>query len=315
MYIVSVDLGNSQIKTPSTVPFTSGIINHGSEKPSFATDMLLYQDKYYSLSGTRLPYQQDKTDSEEWTALLLFAIARELQVQGVDTLMPHIALALGLPPQHFALREKAESFYRNLSPMTFYYNGKRLMLYIDRVFIYPQGLAAVAPIITNFTGNPLTYIVDIGGYTVDVLLLRHGRIDMTCCRSFNNGVIELINDIQSIGEAKYNTVLDEEHIRQALIHPNESYVPDPLKVEMTNRAQSYSQKIISKLSEMKIDLKINPVIILGGGSILIKQYLSKMNIIVAAEYVDNLCANAVGYKILAERQTKREEAQNNVPKR
>lgn len=43
---------------------------------------------------------------------------------------------------------------------------------VQQVFVYPQAYAAVVPQAEKLRETPRTFVVDIGGYTTDVLLLR-----------------------------------------------------------------------------------------------------------------------------------------------
>ena len=46
---------------------------------------------------------------------------------------------------------------------------------IRQVLVYPQAYAAVVPQAQIIQQNPRTFVVDIGGFTTDVLLLRGRR--------------------------------------------------------------------------------------------------------------------------------------------
>lgn len=64
-----------------------------------------------------------------------------------------------------------------------------MTLAIRQVLVYPQAYAAVAPQAHALRESPRTFIIDIGGFTTDVLLLRATRPDMQICRSLEMGVI------------------------------------------------------------------------------------------------------------------------------
>lgn len=42
------------------------------------------------------------------------------------------------------------------------------------------------------------FIIDIGGYTTDVLLLRNGKTDMQFCRSLETGIITMNNEYMGV---------------------------------------------------------------------------------------------------------------------
>lgn len=51
--------------------------------------------------------------------------------------------------------------------------------------------------------------VDIGGFTLDYLLLRNGRPDLSVCDSLEKGVITLYNKIISRVNSEYDILLEE----------------------------------------------------------------------------------------------------------
>lgn len=51
-----------------------------------------------------------------------------------------------------------------------------------------------------------------------------------------------------------------------------------------------------------MDLRANPAVFIGGGSILFREYLEKSSMVASATFLDDPCANAIGYKVLAEAQ-------------
>ena len=99
-----VDHGNSSIKTVNFV-FSSGLADYPI-RPPVDTDILEYGGKYWTLSGKRISYMRDKTKDDRYFILTLFAIAKELQKSDTMSPMVETDLAVGLPPEHYALRQR-----------------------------------------------------------------------------------------------------------------------------------------------------------------------------------------------------------------
>ena len=57
-----------------------------------------------------------------------------------------------------------------------------------------------------------------------------------------------------------------------------------------------------KLRELQVDLRANSAVFIGGGSVLFRKYLESSSMVASAAFVENLCANAIGYRVLAEAQ-------------
>ena len=51
-----------------------------------------------------------------------------------------------------------------------------------------------------------------------------------------------------------------------------------------------------------MDLRSNPAVFIGGGSVLYRDYLEKSPMMASATFVDDPNANALGYQALAEAQ-------------
>ena len=133
--LFAIDHGNSAIKTPNFA-FTSGLTDY-PVKPPVEMDVLEYNGTFWTLSGERIPYMRDKTKDNRFFVLSLFAIAKELQKMNALQPMVEADLAIGLPPEHYELRNRfAEYFKRN--GVQFVFNGTPVCLLIRQVMVYPQ---------------------------------------------------------------------------------------------------------------------------------------------------------------------------------
>lgn len=108
--LFSIDHGNSAVKTPNFT-FTSGLADY-PVRPPVETDVLEYAGKFWTLSGQRISYMRDKTQNDRYFILTLFAIAKELQRMGTLPTVVEAELAVGLPPEHYALRRKFASYFQ-----------------------------------------------------------------------------------------------------------------------------------------------------------------------------------------------------------
>ena len=81
--LIGIDHGNKQIKTAHSAPFTSGLKE--SDVMPFGKGVLEYEGQYYQLTDQRIPYHRDKTSDHRFFVLTLFAVAQEMEAQGMDT--------------------------------------------------------------------------------------------------------------------------------------------------------------------------------------------------------------------------------------
>ena len=214
--LIAIDHGNYAIKTTHTA-FLSGL-TESKVKPPLSEEVLEYAGSFWTLSGKRVPYMRDKTQDDRYFVLTLFAIARELECRKAWAPFVQADLAVGLPPEHYGmLREKFSQYFQR-GVVKFSYQDRSLTLEIRRVLVYPQAYAAVVPLSGEILPLSRVFVIDIGGFTTDVLLLRNGKPDLQFCRSLESGVITMDNEIIGKINAQYDLMIDDEHISAVLLH-------------------------------------------------------------------------------------------------
>ena len=184
--IIAVDHGNKSIKTAHDI-FTSGlVVSEGT--PGFRTDYLVWKDKYYTLTERRIAYRRDKTVDDRFFVLTLFAIAKELEHNAVaESLDPlDITLLVGLPPAHYEqLHSRFERYFlRSREVIDFEYCGKYHSIRITKVLSYPQAFAAAVTKYGSLKSHSTAHIIDIGGFTIDVLKDGNRSPIRECCSNF-----------------------------------------------------------------------------------------------------------------------------------
>lgn len=298
--LIAIDHGNYNIKTPHH-SFMAGLAEH-SVRPPMADEVLEYGGSYWTLSGKRLSYRRDKTRDDSYFILSLFAIAREMIHAGKMGAVERVHLAVGLPPEHYGiLRDKFAQYFKKSESIHFVYNDKSFTIMIGNVYVYPQAYAAIAPQKSQLNHHLRVFLVDIGGYTTDVLLLRNGKPDMQFCRSLEMGVITMNNDIIRRVGALHDMRIEDEHI-SAVLSGKETILPEDVKKTIREAAGHHAKDILDKLRELQVDLRSNPAVFIGGGSVLYRDYLEKSPMVASATFVDSPNANAVGYYAMAEAQ-------------
>ena len=298
--LIAIDHGNSAIKSVHH-NFTSGLARH-SVRPPMADEVLEYKGEYWTLSGHRLSNRRDKTRDESFFILTLFAIAKEFAYAGPLPSAEKIDLAVGLPPEHYGiLKDKFRDYFKRNESIHFSFNDKPITILIRDVFVYPQAFAAIAPQKGQLKHHLRLFLVDIGGYTTDVLLLRQGKPDMQFCCSLETGVITMNNDIIRRVGALHDMQIEDEHIN-AVLCGKETILPAEVKETIRKSAEQHAKDILDQLRELKVDLRSNPAVFIGGGSALFRDYLEHSPLVASASFVENINANAIGYHAMAEGQ-------------
>lgn len=304
--LLGIDHGNYAVKTPA-FDFVSGLAEH-TVKPPMTDEILEYQGKYWTLSGKRLSYMRDKTQDDRFFILSLFAIAKELENRGKYEPMEKMQLAVGLPPEHYSLLREHFADYFNRGLVEFMYGGKPYRIFIDQVMVFPQAYAAVIPRSSLIVKTVRVFVIDIGGYTTDVLLLRNGKPDLQFCRSLETGIITMNNEIVRKVGALHDMRIEEEHI-SAVLGGQEIVLPEDIKITIKEEAERHAKEILDQLRELQVDLRANPAIFIGGGSMLLKSYLQQSPLVIQADFIEDCHANAIGYEMLAQSQMNRKTKQ------
>lgn len=154
-------------------------------------------------------------------------------------------------------------------------------------------------IISNWQVETDTYIIDIGGYTTDVVKFsRGGQVDMTFCESFNNGVIKMYDEVQRAVRNRFQLDMDDYSIDNVL---RRGYNPGREINELVHStARSYARTLIRTLKEKGVDLTLSYPVFIGGGSCLMRPVIESEFGRDDYLFVEDPRANAVGFKMMAE---------------
>lgn len=170
MIIIGIDHGYYAIKTRQ-VSFPSGIIGYDYE-PYTMQNVLQYQGKYYVCGTGRQTLVKNKTSNDNYYLLTLAAIAEEIKHRKAER-KTEVILAVGLPLSSFG-REKQgfrEYLLRKEQPVRFLYESELYEITIKDVKLFPQGYSALALHPEYLKNEPSVLLVDIGGWTVDLMRL------------------------------------------------------------------------------------------------------------------------------------------------
>jgi len=300
--LIAIDHGNYALKT-TTDSFVSGLSEH-TVQPPLATDTIEWAGKHWTLTENRIPYMRDKSIDDRFFILTLFAIAKELRVLGDQPYETDIDLAVGLPPEHFsALKDRFAEYFRR-GAVRFKYNSVPVYVVINQVFVYPQAYAAVVARPRLLMSTPRLFIIDIGGMTTDILLLRNGKPDLQFCRSLEMGAITMNNDIIGKVSAEHGILIEDDHIA-AVIQGQETILPEPVIQTIWESTRHHTGLILNKLRELQVDLRSTQAIFIGGGAVLFRQNIEESPMVTKADFIDDPKANAIGYLTLAASQLRK----------
>lgn len=298
-----MDHGNRNIKTEHYV-FTSGIIE--SDCRPVLGEYMYFDEKYYALSEQRIPYMRDKSNDERFFLLTLLGIAKEAEsrtlAQQIMTLQ--VDLAVGLPPKHYGtLHKKFQEYFLNRGKQRFVYNAREYEVQIENAVAFPQDYAAAMTVYPQIASYSKVMTIDIGGFTLDYLLLRNGKPDLSVCDSLEKGVITLYNRIISRVNSEYDLLLEDLDI-DSIIKGEKTDYGEPVIRMVLEMTKMYVDDLLGTLRERGNDLKTGCVVFIGGGSLLLRDFLESSGKVGNCIFIEDICANAKGYDLLYQVQKK-----------
>ena len=244
---------------------------------------------------------RDKTEDDRFYVLTLFAIAYELERRGVpESLDPiDITLLIGLPPAHYGQlhRRFEDYFFRKREIMDFEFNDRCFSIRVNKVVSYTQALAAAVTRYGDLKAHAVSYIIDIGGFTVDVLKLRRGKPDLEVMESFEQGVITLYNKIMSQCNSQYDRLLEDSDIDE-VIRGEPTILSGEIQLLIRTHAHQFLNEFYNFLRERGIDVKSSKCVFAGGGSMLLRNMIERSGKVGFPIFIDNIYANAQGYELL-----------------
>ena len=307
MLILSVDTGNKMIKTEN-LEFHSGL-DILDQMPGEKEEVIQYEGKYYLVSNDRIAYMEDKTEDNRYFILTLIAIAKELErlkQQEAEPLIPNglieIELLVGLPPVHYGKLRSAfkQYFFRDGQMIDFTYMGIPYKIAFSNVKVYIQAYAAYVLLAgkQRLSAYPKVLLIDIGGITVDYMVLRLGSIDWNLVDSLEEGVVRFYRKVKAGVRKKYSILLEESDIDNIILKKETPYEKE--LIERVNEiAREYVTELLGIFRELGSDFRTTFTVFAGGGSILLSEFIREAWKRYQGKYViiNDSRANAKGYKL------------------
>ena len=309
--IIAIDHGNLYMKS-THISFPSSYME-SKYLPSINGDVLNYEGKTYTLVNKDLPVLNDKTESERYFILSLFAIGKEIisEAELFRKLTPHdhikVELLIGLPLQHYEIyKKKFEQYFTDRSDVIhFELNSKSYSIRITGAHVFPQAYSAAVTAYDKLKDSNIVNIVDIGGFTVDCLQLSRFTPNMALCTSLYRGVNTLfqsINDqMRSAGGRDVSNSIIEGILRK---DPTDLAEYSEKRIEtITSTAVSHTELMLAEIAQKGFDLDEDKTVFMGGGSILLKDYIIQVSKAKKPLFIDDVHANAKGYRLLFDMQS------------
>ena len=289
--IIGIDHGWSYIKTLNNV-FRSGVKEISTE-PAFFDDVLEYKDRFYKVGTSRMEVKKNKVVTPEYYYLTLAAIAKEMKSRKKKDV--HVVIAAGLPASRYGDEKKDfQKYLTRNNEVIFNYEQEKFHIWIDKAFIYPQCYPAVIDSLPMFGSKVV--VVDIGSWTIDIVPVLNRKPDESGVSSIPQGIITCIRSINKECMRRFGEQIDESEITKYMIH-KETMLPCDYKEVMNREFEHFIEMIFGSLREEQYSLITTPIIFVGGGAILMKNFCDRNY--GHFTYLTDVKANAIGYETLA----------------
>lgn len=269
---IGIDHGYYAIKTRH-FSFPAGIAVY-SHEPYTLQNTLEYGGKFYVCGTGRQPILRNKTENDNYYLLTLAAIAREIKQRGENTECS-VTLAAGLPLAGFGREKKffREYLLRSSQPVCFKFEGVPYKITIEDVKLFPQGYSAIAIHPELIQNEPSVLLMDIGGWTVDLMRLDNGVPNASTCRSLELGMIRCIDETKEQVHRDVGVSVTDAQVERVLAGKPCS-MDEMARSIIRRQGRLYTERFLSAVMESGFDLKAIPVVMLGGGAPVVKGNMS-----------------------------------------
>ena len=295
--IIGVDHGYGNMKTAHRV-FRTGV-ECMEEEPIVSKNFVKYKDKFYVIGESHLVYQGNKTDSEDFYILTFAALAEELKFRGLHE--ANVILAVGLPLAW--MKSQGVDFKRYLmkeQELHFEFRKERYHVHLCGVEIFPQGFAAVVNLGAMLG---IKMLADIGNGIMNVMQIIDNKPLEKSLVTDKFGVGICMKEIQKELSKESGEDIPEMLI-EPLLRKGLQGRTDNIAKKAEYIAKKYTENIRKRLTDYGYKEELVHLYVIGGGGCLLQNY-SDLGEKAGVTFITDICANAKGYEILAEKKLRR----------
>ena len=250
----------------------------------------------FCFGSGRQPIQRDKTVNDNYYLLTLAAIAKEIRQRGLPPECS-VRIAAGLPLTSFG-RDKPkfkDYLLRSNQPVNFKFEGVEYSITIEEVAVFPQGYAALMTEVGLLQDEPSMLLMDLGGWTVDLMRIDNAIPAADTAHSLELGMICCVDDIREQVRRETGLSLTDAQIENMLAG-QPCTVSDTVRDIVNRQGRKYTEHLLSATMEAGFDLHAIPAVLLGGGASVVSRHLSPKDALCKTIFLLDDKVNAVGFE-------------------
>ena len=259
--IIGIDHGYYAIKT-AHCSFPAGLTSYGEHEPYTRQGLLEFGGCFFVCGSGRQPIQRDKTVNDNYYLLTLAAIAKEIQQRALPPECS-VRIAAGLPLTSFG-RDKPkfkDYLLRSNQPVNYKFEGVEYSITIEEVAIFPQGYAALMTETGLLQDEPSMLLMDLGGWTVDLMRIDNAIPAADTAHSLELGMIRCVDDIREQVRRETGLSLTDAQIENMLAG-QPCTVSDTVRDIVNKQGRKYTEHLLSATMEAGFDLYAMPMKVL-----------------------------------------------------
>ena len=275
--------------------FPAGLTCYGSHEPYTRQSVLEVDGQFYVCGTGRQPVRCDKTENDTYYLLTLAALAQEIKMRGAPN-ESSVKIAAGLPLTSFGRdKPKFRQYLLRSQPVLFRFEGTEYKIAVEDVALFPQGYAALLTDPDLLLDEPSLLLMDIGGWTVDLMRIDNARPVAETAHSLEFGMIRCIDAVREQVRRETGLSLTDAQIEQMLAG-GPCALGDSVREIVRQQGRAYTERLFALVTEAGFDLRALPTVMLGGGAGIVQRHVGPKDGLCRAMFLPDDKVNAVGFE-------------------
>ena len=175
------------------------------------------------------------------------------------------------------------------------FEGVEYSITIEEVAVFPQGYAALMTEVGLLQDEPSMLLMDLGGWTVDLMRIDNAIPVADTAHSLELGMIRCVDDIREQVRRETGLSLTDAQIENMLAG-QPCTVSDTVRDIVNRQGRKYTEHLLSATMEAGFDLHAIPAVLLGGGASVVSRHLSPKDGLCKTIFLLDDKVNAVGFE-------------------